>query len=622
MENKEILYEYQDNRFVLEQQSGWYSQWTNYTVKNIIMANSRLCLPDSCEGNPVKRWYMHGGKPLSMVKELFIPASVTEILIDNGLFPNLEKVEVEAGHSVFSTDGKMLFSEDGRELLYSLAAGNQKRAVVPGEVRKILRYAFSGTVCSEIVFENPDISAERDAFEDSEWMRSQGDFCIVGNLFFRLSRSVERLTVPDGIRRFHESAFWKAVPQHLDTPVMPSRSNMEDLGGRRGYRQCGELTLRSAGAGIDTGALRGWYGLRAVYFAQEHKKYCSSEGVIFSKDGKTLEFYPQGKSDKVYHIPEGVVKIGRGAFRGQKYLEEVFMPDSVTTVGMGAFYQCSALKKVNFSENIREIPDASAYQNGGVFERCEALKDVALPRKLQYLGSRAFYAGGLQEIRLNEGLRQMGEYALAAEKLQKVSLPQSVERLGKGALLYTRTVEAYIGTAKGLVSAVNAVLPNLSDKCANLEWSRCMVSARRKRANRAEKFLIPESLKRNAAYHLDMAWNGDEIDYGEYDACFEAIQDSRERMEFAEMGILRTEGEEESPYTVYMRRSALKIAMHLVEEGREKEFLAFLQRGYLSESALSRLLKMTNQKQMTACSAYILKYQNAQGSKKKKRFVL
>lgn len=149
-----------------------------------------------------------------------------------------------------------------------------------------------------------------------------------------------------------------------------------------------------------------------------------------------------------------------------------------------------------------------------------------------------------------------------------------------------------------------------------------MVSARRKRANRAEKFLIPESLKRNAAYHLDMAWNGDEIDYGEYDACFEAIQDSRERMEFAEMGILRTEGEEESPYTVYMRRSALKIAMHLVEEGREKEFLAFLQRGYLSESALSRLLKMTNQKQMTACSAYILKYQNAQGSKKKKRFVL
>lgn len=622
MESKEILYEYQDNRFVLEQQSGWYSQWTNYTLKKIIVTSPRLCLPDSCEGNPVKRWYMHGVEPLPMVEELFIPASLTEISIDNALFPGLKKVEVEAGHSKFSTDGKMLLSEDGRELLYSLAAGNQEQAVVPGSVRKVLRNAFSGTVCSEIVFENPDISAERDAFEDSEWMKRQGDYCIVGNLFFRLNRSVERLTVPDGIRRLHESAFWKAVPGHLDTPVMPSRSNMEDLGGRRGYRQCGELTLRAQAAKSDIGALRGWYGLRAVHIAEGHKKYCSADGIVFSKDGRTLEFYPHGKTEKRYCIPDSVVKIGRWAFRGQKYLEEVVMPDSVATVGMGAFYQCSALRKVVFSGNIRELPDASVYQNGGVFEECSALKEAALPRKLQYLGSYAFYASGLREIQLNEGLRQMGEYALAADMLRKVSLPGSLERLGKGALLYTHTVEAYIGTAKGLVSAVNAVLPNLTDKCANLEWNRCMVSARHKRGNRVEKFLIPGSLKRNAAYHLDMAWNGDEIDYGEYDACFEAIQDSYEKMEFAELGILRTGEEEESPYTAYMRRSALKIAMHLVEEGQEKEFLAFLQRGYLSEAALSKLLKITNQKQLTACSAYILKYRNAQGCKTKKRFAL
>ena len=93
----------------------------------------------------MKRWYMHGGAPYPMVKELFIPGSITEISIDNALFPNLEKVEVEAGHSDFGTDGKMLFSADGRELLYGLAAGNLERAVVPGEVRRILRNAFSGT---------------------------------------------------------------------------------------------------------------------------------------------------------------------------------------------------------------------------------------------------------------------------------------------------------------------------------------------------------------------------------------------------------------------------------------------------------------------------------------------
>lgn len=52
VENREILYEYQDNRFVLEQQNGWYSKWTNYfMVKKIIVVNGRLCLPDSYRGN-------------------------------------------------------------------------------------------------------------------------------------------------------------------------------------------------------------------------------------------------------------------------------------------------------------------------------------------------------------------------------------------------------------------------------------------------------------------------------------------------------------------------------------------------------------------------------------------
>ena len=365
MEEKESLCEYQGNRFALEKQGGWYSRRISYVVKNITVMNTRLQLPDFCGEIPVESWHMHGGGTFPMVKELFIPSSVTDISIDNGFFPALEKVEVEAGHSQFSTDGKMLFSADGRELLYSFAAGNQEKAVVPREVRKILRHAFAGAVCSEIIFENPDISAERDAFENSNWMKLQGDYSIVGNMFFRMNRPADSLTVPDGIRRFHESAFWRAVPGRIDTPVMPSRSNMEDLGGRRGYRQCRELNLRSPGAKIDLRLLRSWQGLQAVHIAEGHVKYCSADGVVFSKDGKVLEFYPQNKAEIRYYIPDGVVKIGRMAFQEQNYLEEVAMPDSVTTVGMGAFFRCGALKKVHFSGNIRVIPDASVYQNGG-----------------------------------------------------------------------------------------------------------------------------------------------------------------------------------------------------------------------------------------------------------------
>lgn len=140
-------------------------------------AGERLCLPDSYKGNPVGCWNMTKVKEqLPKVKTICLPNTITHISISNEVFPNLEKVELQAGQTAFSTDGKMLFSADGRELLYSLAAGNCDKAIVPGTVKKIAVTAFQNTVCSEIVFENPDVSVEGNAFSGSEWLKKQGEY--------------------------------------------------------------------------------------------------------------------------------------------------------------------------------------------------------------------------------------------------------------------------------------------------------------------------------------------------------------------------------------------------------------------------------------------------------------
>ncbi len=619
---KEILWEYRGSLFRLEEVSRWYGSGNRYEITGIAAGGTALVLPGSYEGKPVTRWRMRRKEACAGVKSLYIPAGLEEIFVENKLFPDLEKLEVEAGHQRFSTDGKMLYSADGRKLLYSLAAGNQHRAVVPAGVRKITGTAFRNAVCGEILFENPDVSVEEGAFEGCTWMNGQKDYCMIGNLFFRLMHSVKELRIPENARRFHERAFSGAVPEHLITPVMPSQKNMEDLWGGKRYGICRELTLYAPRAGVNFGLFRQVQGLRGFHIAGQHQKFCSREGVVFSKDGKCLEYYPQGRQERRYAIPEGVKKIARGAFMGQAFLEEIVMPDSVTSIGMSAFFRCRMLGQVRFSHHIREIPDAGAYQKGGVFEECTALKEVALPPKLQYLGSYAFCRSGLKKVSLNGKLRQMGEYALAAEGLRTVSLPSSLERMGKGALLYAEKLDACQGTAKGLVAAVNAVPPGLADKSGNVEWTRCMVRAYRKRGDRTEDFLIPGSVKRNAAYHLDMAWNGEEIDYTEYDACFDQVLDPEERLELAVMGILRTKGQEDSAYVTYMRHSAMKIASNLVETGKEEAFLAFLQEGYLSDAALEKLLKITNQKNMTICSAYILKYRKGNGARGQRRFAL
>ena len=78
-----------------------------------------------------------------------------------------------------STDGQMLFSADGKELLYSLAAGNQERVVVPNTVRKIAKGAFRYAACTDISFENPDVSVAQNAFDSCEWFEKQKDYCEV-----------------------------------------------------------------------------------------------------------------------------------------------------------------------------------------------------------------------------------------------------------------------------------------------------------------------------------------------------------------------------------------------------------------------------------------------------------
>lgn len=625
MDNQDILFEYQESRFWLYEQKNWYAnKIVKYTIIGIAEAGERLCLPDSYQGNPVGCWNMTKVKEqLPKVKTICLPNTINHISISNEVFPNLEKVELQTGNTVFSTDGKMLFSADGRELLYSLAAGNCDKAIVPGTVKKIAVTAFQNTVCSEIVFENPDVSVEGGAFSGSEWLKKQGEYCIVGNMFYRLNHSMDKLIVPQGVRRFHEQAFASEAAKHLVTPVMPSRSNIEDMG-RRTYRSvlCEEITFSSVHAAVNLQMLHNMERLRAVHIAEGHKKYRSVDGIVFSSDKKCLEYYPQARDQKEYSIPDGTEKIGREAFADQKYLEKIRMPASVRRIGMGAFYKCEKLHDIAFSDSIREIPDASAYQNRGAFERCGELEEAVLPSKLQYVGHYAFYDSGLKKAVLNHGLKQVGEYAFAKCRLNQIELPASLERLGKGALLGIGRIEAFVGTAKGLISAINTVPPNVSEKSANVEWARCMVYARHKKGSEIEEFLIPGSLKRSAAYHLDMAWNNDRIDYEEYDACFEAITDAQERLEFAEMGIMRLAGEEDTPYLAYMKHSAARIAVRLLENEKETEFLEFLKRGYLSEAALGKLLKIANRHHLTTCSAYILKYQNEKGGRKKKRFTI
>lgn len=65
---------------------------------------------------------------------------------------------------------------------------------------------------------------------------------------------------------------------------------------------------------------------------EENKYFCSRDGVIFSKDMKTLIAYPQYKNVTSYIVPSTVETIGQTSMTRFVYLERIVIPDSVTEI--------------------------------------------------------------------------------------------------------------------------------------------------------------------------------------------------------------------------------------------------------------------------------------------------
>lgn len=78
-------------------------------------------------------------------------------------------------------------------------------------------------------------------------------------------------------------------------------------------------------------------------------------------------------------------------------LESIVMPNTITSIGTDNIYlgytflNCSNLKNVKLSENLRKIP-------AGTFFNCFCLEQCVIPESVELIGMNAFYGAGLNEI--------------------------------------------------------------------------------------------------------------------------------------------------------------------------------------------------------------------------------
>ena len=161
-------------------------------------------------------------------------------------------------------------------------------------------------------------------------------------------------------------------------------------------------------------------------------------------------------------IPDSVTSIGEWAFYDCSSLTSVVIGDSVTSIGGNAFYNCSSLTSVyitdiaawctisflsnplSYAKNLYlnnelvtklVIPDSVTSIGAGAFRGCSSLTSVVIGDSVTSIGQSAFYnCSSLTSVVIRDGVTSIGEYAFCAcSRLTSVEIPDSVTSIGEKA---------------------------------------------------------------------------------------------------------------------------------------------------------------------------------------------
>ncbi|MBQ8296054.1 MAG: leucine-rich repeat domain-containing protein [Clostridia bacterium] len=90
-------------------------------------------------------------------------------------------------------------------------------------------------------------------------------------------------------------------------------------------------------------------------------------------------------------VGKAVVTIGVSAFEGCANLKTVEISDATEYIYAGAFKNCTSLETVILGKHVKEI-------TGSAFENCTSLKTITIPASIEKMGSWVFYGNNMTDI--------------------------------------------------------------------------------------------------------------------------------------------------------------------------------------------------------------------------------
>ena len=238
--------------------------------------------------------------------------------------------------------------------------------VIPDSVTSIGEGAFMGCIgISSVKFPSGLDTVPVNCFRDCKSLtefKTDGTIAKYMRECFRECVALYDIDISSSTTTIQDNAFYNCASLHGALHF----ESIQSLGSNAFCNCAGIEDVYFEEFVFNTNVFSGCQGLKNFYVSEYNTKYATVDGILFSKDLKTLYRYPMGKLLSEYTIPDSVEIIDSYAFAGcggssglltsnhYVYLKKIVIGPNVTTIRNNAF-QYTSVTDMYFPSNVTSV---------------------------------------------------------------------------------------------------------------------------------------------------------------------------------------------------------------------------------------------------------------------------
>lgn len=456
-----------------------YDVYEDYTViTEYIGEDFRVSVPNKLGGKDVKGIGEKAfAKSMLAIDVIDIPKNVE--YIDPSAFygkTSLTAFTVAEGNCVYKSDKGIIYSKDGQNLLHYPIGKSDEKFTVKSGIVKIGAYAFGGSdKIVEVVLPDTVTEIGGHAFEGCEKLVKVNipeKVTVIPDYCFSECRAMASITFPSALTKIGTDAFYYCI-SITSVEIPDSVVEISD----EAFRKCETLTKARLSKSLSKYGYKVFAGcklLTDIDVSEENRVYKSTEGLVYSYDGKTLVEAPYGRYFKNLVINDDVTAIraycffkdykeqggddfesissidfknvetiGSYAFANRDSIREVKLPSCLKEIASTAFNYCKNIEKysikdnenyvvqdgvlftkdkktivaypTNREKNTYKIPDGTENLGDYSFSYCYSLHEIEIPESIKTVGNYCFYmtSSVVGSIKFGKNLKSIGKYCFS-----------------------------------------------------------------------------------------------------------------------------------------------------------------------------------------------------------------